>query len=72
MGNTPIMEAPTEDVATGMGGIIREVSQYRNYKNALGFTFRYYSTEMVGNKKIKLLSMGYALKNELCHLVLLV
>lgn len=57
MGNTPIMEAPTEDVASGMGGIIREVSQYRNYKNALGFTFRYYSTEMVGNKKIKLLSI---------------
>ena len=51
MGNTPIMEAPTEDVASGMGGIIREVSQYRNYKNAMGFTFRYYSTEMVGNKK---------------------
>ncbi|WP_342442822.1 PstS family phosphate ABC transporter substrate-binding protein [Lysinibacillus sp. FSL K6-0075] len=57
MGNTPIMEAPTEDVASGMGGIIREVSQYRNYKNAMGFTFRYYSTEMVGNKKIKLLSI---------------
>lgn len=57
MGKTPIMEAPTENVASGMGGIIREVSQYRNYKNALGFTFRYYSTEMVGNKKIKLLSI---------------
>lgn len=51
------MKAPAEDVATGMGGIIHEVSKYRNYKNAIGYTFRYYSTEMVGNKEIKLLSI---------------
>lgn len=57
MGDTPIMEAPAENVATGMGGIIHEVSQYRNYKNAIGYTFRYYSTEMVGNEEIKLLSI---------------
>ncbi|MFJ7952378.1 PstS family phosphate ABC transporter substrate-binding protein [Lysinibacillus sp. NPDC096418] len=57
MGDTPIMEAPTEDIASGMGDIIREVSQYRNYKNAIGYTFRYYSTEMVGNEEIKLLSI---------------
>ena len=57
MGDTTIMEAPAEDIATGMGGIIHEVSQYRNYKNAIGFTFRYYSTEMVGNEDIKLLSI---------------
>lgn len=57
MGDMPIMEAPAEDVATGMGGIIHEVSKYRNYKNAIGYTFRYYSTEMVGSKKIKLLSI---------------
>lgn len=57
MGDTPIMEAPAENVATGMGGIIHEVSQYRNYKNAIGYTFRYYSTEMVGNNEIQLLSI---------------
>lgn len=57
MGETPIMEAPAENVASGMGGIIHEVSQYRNYKNAIGYTFRYYSTEMVDNEEIKLLSI---------------
>lgn len=57
MGNMPIMKAPSENIASGMGGIIHEVSQYRNYKNAMGYTFRYYSTEMVQNKKIKLLSI---------------
>ena len=57
MGDVPIMEAPTEDVVTGMGGIINEVSQYKNYKNAIGYTFRFYSTEMVKDKKIKLLEI---------------
>lgn len=57
MGERPLMEAPTEDIATGMGGIINEVSQYRNYKNAIGYTFRFYSTEMVQNKEIKLLEI---------------
>ncbi|MEO4051917.1 substrate-binding domain-containing protein [Solibacillus sp. CAU 1738] len=55
MGDIPIMEAPTEDIVSGMGGIIHEVAQYKNYKNAIGYTFRYYSTEMVGNDEIKLL-----------------
>lgn len=58
MGDTPLMEAPTEDIATGMGGIINEVSQYKNYKNAIGYTFRYYSNEMVKNKEIKLLAIN--------------
>lgn len=57
MGNLPIMDAPKENVPEGMGGIISEVSKYRNYKNAIGYTFRYYSTEMVGNKEIKLLAI---------------
>ena len=58
MGKTPLMEAPSEDIATGMGGIIHEVSQYKNYKNAIGYTFRYYSNEMVRNREIKLLEIN--------------
>ena len=58
MGDTPLMEAPSEDIATGMGGIIHEVSQYKNYKNAIGYTFRYYSNEMVKNNEIKLLKIN--------------
>ncbi|WP_342558759.1 substrate-binding domain-containing protein [Metasolibacillus sp. FSL K6-0083] len=57
MEDTPIMEAPREDIVSGMGGIIQQVAQYKNYKNALGYTFRYYSTEMVQNDQIKLLSI---------------
>ena len=57
MGDTPIMEAPSEDIASGMGGIINEVSKYKNYKNSIGYTFRFYSTEMVRNDQIRLLEI---------------
>lgn len=58
MKDVPIMEPPKENVASGMGEIINEVSQYRNFENAIGYTFRYYSQEMVRNKQIKLLSIN--------------
>ena len=57
MGNTPIMTPLREDRLGGMGGIINDVAGYRNYKEALGFTFRYFSTEMFQNGEIKLLSI---------------
>ena len=58
MEGLPLMEPETEDRIAGMGGIINEVASYRNYKNAIGFSFRYYSTEMVQNGHIKLLSLN--------------
>ena len=58
MGDIPIMEPEEEDRIAGMGGIIREVASYRNYKNALGFSFRYYASEMEANDEIKLLALN--------------
>ena len=57
MGNTPIMPPLKEDRLGGMGGIINDVASYRNYQEAIGFTFRYFSTEMFKNGEIKLLSI---------------
>lgn len=57
MGDAPIEEPETEEMISGMGGIISEVSSYRNYKNAIGYTFRFFSTEMVRNDEIKLLAI---------------
>jgi len=57
MGGTPIMEPLTEDVHMAMMGIVRTVSDYKNYRNSIGFSFRYYATEMVQNADIKLLSI---------------
>ena len=52
-----LMEAPKEDIIGGMGGIISRTADYRNYKNAIGYSFRFYSTQMVKNDMIKLLSI---------------
>jgi phosphate transport system substrate-binding protein len=57
MGNIPIMEPRREDVSEGMGGIINRVAVYRNFPNAIGYSFLFYSTEMVKNDQIKLLSV---------------
>ena len=58
MGDVPIMDPPVEDIASLMGTIIDQVSDYKNYNNAIGYTFRYYSTEMTENNKIRLLSVN--------------
>jgi phosphate transport system substrate-binding protein len=57
MGNIPIMEPRREDVSEGMGGIINRVAIYKNFPNAIGYSFLFYSTEMVKNDQIKLLSV---------------
>ncbi|MBQ4052309.1 MAG: substrate-binding domain-containing protein [Clostridia bacterium] len=58
MGDLPLMDPPKENVVAGMGGIIEKAADYRNYKNAIGYSFRFYSTEMVQNNQIKLLSVN--------------
>jgi len=58
MAGLPLMEPEEEDRIAGMGGIITEVASYRNYKNAIGFSFRYYATEMVQNGEIRLLALN--------------
>ncbi|MBQ6893485.1 MAG: substrate-binding domain-containing protein [Clostridia bacterium] len=58
MAGKKLIEPPTEDVIDGMGGIISKTSDYKNYKNAIGYSFRFYSTEMVKNNQIKLLSIN--------------
>ena len=58
MGSLPLLEPEEEDVIADMGGIIRQVASYRNYKNAIGFSFRFYSTEMVTDDQIRLLALN--------------
>ncbi|WP_213421236.1 substrate-binding domain-containing protein [Bhargavaea massiliensis] len=57
MGDTPIMEAPTEQTADLMSGIIEDVADYRNYGGAIGYTFRFYSQSMIGNHDVRLLAV---------------
>lgn len=60
MGDIPLIEPIMDDRIDGMGGIINRTADYKNYKNAIGYSFRFYSTEMVGNDQIKLLSINGA------------
>lgn len=58
MAGLPLVEPAKEDRIGGMGGIITQVASYRNHKNAIGFSFRFYSTEMVKNDQIRLLALN--------------
>lgn len=58
MGDVPIMDPPVEDIASLMGTIIDQVADYKNYNNAIGYTFRYYSTEMTQNNSVRLLAIN--------------
>lgn len=57
MGDLPLIRPEREDRVGDMGGIIRQVAEYRNHANAIGFTFRFYATEMVGSGDIHLLAL---------------
>ncbi len=58
MGDRQLMDAPVENVPEGMGGIIEQTAAYTNHKNAIGFSFRFYATEMVEDYDIKLLQVN--------------
>ena len=57
MDGLPLVEPELEDRVGTMGGIIQEVASYRNYRNAIGFSFRFYATEMVESGDIRLLAL---------------
>lgn len=58
MENKPLMQPLIEDVAGGMGDIIERTAQYKNFNNAIGYTFRYFATEMIGNNQIRLVKVN--------------
>lgn len=55
MEGKPLMEPPMVDRFSGMGEIIVQTADYKNYKNSIGFSFLFFSTEMVKNNQIRLL-----------------
>ena len=59
MGDTKIKEPILEERQDFMSGMVSAVaSQYKNYKNAIGYSFRYYVEDMVDNTGIKFLSIN--------------
>ncbi|MBQ8963307.1 MAG: WG repeat-containing protein [Clostridia bacterium] len=55
MGDTPLREAPKGVVAWDMGDILDTV-EYRNLPNAIGYSFRFFCTDMMGSE-VKLLAV---------------
>lgn len=53
-----LVKPPTREVADAMDGIIERVASYSNFENAIGFSFRFYSTEMVQTDEIRLLDIN--------------
>lgn len=64
MKNTPLMAPEKETRMDGMGDIVEAVSSYRNHKNALGFSFRFYCTALMKNFSVKLLAVDGAAPTE--------
>jgi phosphate transport system substrate-binding protein len=57
MGDTPLMTAPEADYHDMMYEIYRSVAVYKNYRNALGYSFLFYINDMIAEDKIKFLSI---------------
>lgn len=64
MGDTPLMIPPKEDVAGLMSGIIHQTSSYRNFKNAMGYSFLFYASEMNQSGEIALLDIDGVTPNK--------
>ncbi len=58
MKDTPLMPATVDTGIDGMGGIVESVSAYKNHRNAIGFSFRFYCTALMKDFDVKLLSIN--------------
>ena len=56
MGDIPLMDAPSERTLTLMDEIVENI-EYLNLPNAIGYTFRFFCTEMM-DSEVKLLSVN--------------
>jgi phosphate transport system substrate-binding protein len=53
-----LAEAPKERKITGMGGLIDTVAAYSNAKNALGYSFYYFASEMHKRESVKFVAVN--------------
>ncbi|MDR3159033.1 MAG: substrate-binding domain-containing protein [Zoogloeaceae bacterium] len=57
MQGSHLQEARRENIPMSMGMMVRMVAEYRNLHNALGYSFRYYATELNPVPGLKLLAI---------------
>jgi phosphate transport system substrate-binding protein len=52
MGDTPIMRPKENQVYSMMGGLYNVIADYKNYKNAIGYSFRFYIEDMLNDAQL--------------------
>ena len=57
MGETPLSPPLMDRYSSGMGGVLEEVSEYRNAPSAIGYSFRFFLTGMGKQPRIKMLAV---------------
>ena len=58
MGDVTLMDPPGEMRSAGsMSGLVKGIADYDNGKGAIGYSFRYYVTDLVGDYDVKLLAI---------------
>lgn len=57
MGDTPLMEAPTDTIIGSMGALMESVKSYDNSVNAIGYSIYYYANDMKMAQGLKILSV---------------
>ncbi len=57
MGETPMMEAPSDTVIGSMGELMSSVKSYDNAANAIGYSVYYYANDMKMAQGLKILSI---------------
>ena len=57
MVDTPIIESNMQETISDMGGIIKEVADYKNKSTSIGFSFRFYVERMIRNPDVKIIAI---------------
>lgn len=57
MGDVPLKEPLEVEFEISMVGLIQDIAEYENRPNAIGYSFRYYATQMTRIDGIKLLAL---------------
>ena len=58
MQDTPLKGTEKELIQDSMGGMVEVISDYRNHRNAIGYSFRFYCTALMKNFHVKLLAVN--------------
>ena len=58
MRDIPLMKPEEEYVEDDMGDMVSQVSSYKNHRNAIGYSFRFYCTALMKDFNVKLLAIN--------------